>query len=137
MANQIPSDVQKHLRHHGILPTEQRVAIAEVLLSRHQHVTADQLHLAIRSKGINVSKATVYNTLNLFAEKGLIREIVVDPNRIYFDSNNAPHQHFYNVDEGTLMDSPIPLCGLLPSVKLPPGTVLEQVDVVVKIRNQA
>lgn len=89
----------------------------------------------LRSNGVRISKATVYNTLNLFVEKGLIREIVVDTTHTYFDSNSTPHHHFYNIDESELIDSAEPLCELLPSVKLPPGTALDEVDVVVKIRN--
>jgi len=128
-------DVSAQLREHGIFPTGQRLSVARLLLTEHQHVTADQLHVMLRNQGVQISKATVYNTLNLFAEKGLIREIVVDATHTYFDSNSAPHHHFYNLDEGKLIDSPEPLCALLPSAELPPGTKLEEVDVVVKIRN--
>ena len=130
-------DVPAQLREHGIFPTGQRLSVARLLLTKHQHVTADQLHVMLRNQGVQISKATVYNTLNLFAEKGLIREIVVDATLTYFDSNSAPHHHFYNLDEGKLIDSPEPLCALLPSAELPPGTKLEEVDVVVKIRNLA
>ena len=131
------TDVVSQLRQHGIFPTGQRLAVARALLTRHQHVTADQLQAKLRDNGEQVSKATVYNTLNLFADKGLIREIVVDPAHVYFDSNSTPHHHFYNVDEGMLLDSGLPLCELLPSIQLPQGTVLDEVDVIIKIRNRA
>jgi len=133
--NNPASDFADRLRQYGIFPTGQRLAIAQALLIRHQHVTADQLFGMLRENGEKVSKATVYNTLNLFADKGLIREILVDPAHVYFDSNNTPHHHFYNVDEGVLFDSGSPLCELLPSIRLPQGTVLDEVNVVIKIRN--
>ena len=82
-----------------------------------------------------VSKATVYNTLGLFARKGLVRELVVDPSKVYYDPTTSPHHHFYNVDTGELMDmkdSELSL-GELPA--LPEGTVTEAVDVVIRLRN--
>jgi len=131
------NDVGSHLRRHGIYPTGQRLAIAKVLLPRHQHVTAYELYAQLRSTGVQLSKATVYNTLNLFAEKGLVREIVVDGNHTYFDSNPAPHHHFYNVDDNVLIDMPNPVCELVPDMELPKGTQLDEVEVVVKIRNSS
>jgi len=123
------------LREYGIYPTGQRLAIARVLLPRHQHVTADNLHLLLHNSGVQVSRATVYNTLNLFAEKGLVRAIVVDSNQTYFDSNNAPHHHVFNVDDKVLIDVPDELCRLLPEMKLPEGTRIDAVEVVIKVRN--
>ena len=81
-----------------------------------------------------VSKATVYNTLNLFVEKRLIREVIVDPSKVFYDPNTAPHHHFYDIESGHLTDieeSAISLVGL-PS--LPEGMVAEGVDVIVRIR---
>lgn len=123
------------LRSQGVYPTGQRMAVAVALLTKHQHITAEQLHARLSDSGIKISRATVYNTLNLFAEKGLVREIVVDPAHVYFDSNAQPHHHFYNVDNGELIDSAEPLCKRLSSVELPDSTELEDVDVIVRIRN--
>ena len=129
------TELPTRLRNQGVYPTGQRMAVAVALLTKHQHITAEQLHSRLSDSGIKISRATVYNTLNLFAEKGLVREIVVDPAHVYFDSNARPHHHFYNVDEGQLIDSPEPLCQLMPSVELPDGTELEDVDVIVRVRN--
>ena len=69
------------LNEHGILVTTQRRLIAEALFARNQHITAEQLFDLVRKNGSKVSKATVYNTLGLFAEKGLVREIFINRTR--------------------------------------------------------
>ena len=91
---------------HGILPTPQRLEIAGILLERPQHLSADQIIDRLRGSGSSVSKATVYNTLNLFSEHGLVKEVMVDPVRKFYDSTTHPHHHFYNVDTGSLSDIP-------------------------------
>jgi len=98
--------VNERLRGCGILPTAQRVRIASVLLAAPQHLTADQILAELRNRGEKVSKATVYNTLNLLAGKGVIRQLAVDGDRAWFDSNTAPHFHFQDVDTGALTDLP-------------------------------
>ncbi|ROR34988.1 Fur family transcriptional regulator [Inmirania thermothiophila] len=125
------------LRAHGIAPTRQRLAIARVLLAAPQHLSADELLDRVRAAGGRVSKATVYNTLAVFARKGLVREVIVDPARVFYDSNTAPHHHFYNVETGELIDVEAPD---LPLDRLPPppeGTVAEGVDLVIRIRGAA
>ena len=89
------------LRGHGITPTRQRVEIAHALFSRCEHLSADRI-LAIVNRACATSKATVYNTLNVFVERKLIREVIVDPTRVFYDPNTAPQHHFYNVDTGEL-----------------------------------
>ena len=86
----------------GILPTPQRLEIAGILLEKPQHLSADQIIERLRRDGSAVSKATVYNTLNLFSEHGLVKEVMVDPIRKFYDSTTHPHHHFYNVDTGEL-----------------------------------
>ena len=81
---------------HGILPTSQRLEIAAILFAGEQHLTADQIVRRLRSQGSRAAKATVYNTLNLFVEKGLIRECYVDPKHVYFDPTTEPHHHFFD-----------------------------------------
>jgi len=120
---------------HGILPTPQRLEIAEILFEKPQHLSADNIIERLREKGSNVSKATVYNTLNLFAERGIVNECLVDPERRFYDSVTKPHHHFYNVDTGELTDinaNDIVL-GSLPA--LPVGTETECVEVTIKVRN--
>ncbi|MBU6504717.1 MAG: transcriptional repressor [Betaproteobacteria bacterium] len=124
------------LRRHDIIPTHQRLIIAQVLLARHQHVSADQLLALVNEQHAEVSKATIYNTLNLFEEKGLIRGVIVDPVRVFYDTNTLPHHHFFDEETGTLTDieSDSLSIGGLPS--LPAGMVQERVDIVVRIRRQ-
>src|SRR5210317_696876 len=89
-----------------ILSTPQRIEIAKVLLEKPQHLSAEQIIEQLRLSGSGVSKATVYNTLNLFRDRGLVRECVVDPERRFYDSTTEPHHHFYNLDTGELTDIP-------------------------------
>lgn len=127
--------IQALLENAGILPTQQRLDIAQVILRRRQHLSADQVLALVNRSGNTVSKATVYNTLGLFARKGIVREVLVDPNRIFFDSNTAPHYHVYNQDTGALQD--VDAKGLpadaLPT--LPEGTQIIDIDVIIRVRN--
>ncbi|MCP5137381.1 MAG: transcriptional repressor [Gammaproteobacteria bacterium] len=122
------------LRARGISPTQQRVDIARALLSRPQHLSADQVLALVNADRNSVSKATVYNTLGLFAEHGLIRQVIVDPTRVFYDSNIAPHHHLYQIDDGSLSDislNSVKLDGLPP---LPKGTEIDGIDVIVRVR---
>jgi Fur family iron response transcriptional regulator len=118
----------------GVLPTAQRLDVALVILTRPQHLSAEQIIAGIRAMGSQVSKATVYNTLNLFRERGLLRTVDVDPTRQYYDSTIGPHHHFYNVDTGELTDIPVGAITLSVNTALPPGTEQAGVDVVVRVR---
>ena len=119
----------------GVLPTAQRIDVALVILTKPQHLSAEQIIAGIRAIGSRVSKATVYNTLNLFCERGLLRTVDVDPTRQYYDSTIGPHHHFYNVDTGELTDIPLDAITLSVNTALPPGTEQAGVDVVVRVRD--
>ena len=124
----------KILESGAVTPTRQRVAIARVLFARHQHLSADQVMFLANRAGAELSKATVYNTLRLFVEKRLIREVIVDPDKVYYDSNTGPHHHFYDIQTGEIIDidaAEITVAGLPP---LPEGKVAQGVDVIVRIR---
>jgi Fur family iron response transcriptional regulator len=123
------------LRRHGVNPTHQRIEIAYALFSRQEHLSADQILAIVNDRHSETSKATVYNTLNLFLEKRLIREVIVDPNKVFYDPNTEPHHHLYNIDSGKLADidaSSIEISGLPP---LPEGMVTEGVDIIVRVRS--
>lgn len=125
------------LRRHGINPTHQRIEIAHALFSRQEHLSADQILAAVNLRHSETSKATVYNTLKLFLDKGLIREVIVDPNKVFYDPNTHEHHHFYDVATGELTDidaSHIKISGL---PELPEGSVTDGVDIVVRIRPRA
>ena len=119
-----------------ILPTPQRLEVAAILLEKPQHLSADQIIERLRAAGSSVSKATVYNTLNLFSERGLVKEVMVDPIRKFYDSTTHPHHHFYNVDSGQLADIPDSDVRFESLPELPEGTRRESVEVLIKVRDQ-
>ena len=131
------SGLQTLFDRHGILPTPQRVEIARILLEKPQHMSADQILEQLREAGSAVSKATVYNTLNLFSERGLVKEVMVDPVRKFYDSTTHPHHHFYNVDSGDLSDIPDEQVRFQDLPELPEGTERESVEVLIKVRDRA
>ena len=123
------------LRGYGINPTHQRIEIAHAIFSRGEHLSAEQILVLVNDRASETSKATVYNTLNLFLGKKLIREVIVDPSKVFYDPNPHPHHHFYNVDTGELTDIDarnIRVSGLPP---LPRGMATEGVDIIVRIRS--
>ena len=125
------------LKSYQISPTQQRVLVAQVLLTKSQHVSADQVMDMVNCYSYKVSKATIYNTLGLFARKGLIRELVIDPAKVFYDTNVAEHHHFYNVDTGELTDieqMDLEVSGLPAS---PTGTRPVGMDIVVRVRGVA
>ena len=129
--------VSQRLRSNGVKPTTQRLEVGMLLLATPQHMSADQILADLRQSGSRISKATVYNTLNLFSSHGLVSEVSVDSTRQFFDSTIEPHHHFYNVDTGEITDikNDDLLIEKLPA--LPEGTEAQGVEVVVKIRNSA
>jgi Fur family iron response transcriptional regulator len=129
-------DIVQLLSGRGVLPTPQRVDVALVILSKPQHLSAEQVIAGIRASGSRVSKATVYNTLNLFCERGLLRTVEVDPTRQFYDSTIEAHHHFYNVDTGELIDIPTGAVTLNVNTALPPGTTQAGVDVVIRVRGE-
>ncbi len=128
-------DVAERLSACGIAATRQRLDIAVCLLREHQHLSADQLRSRLSGEVRHLpSRATVYNTLRLLADHGLLREVVVDPHRVFFDSNVSAHHHYFDAERGTLIDIPassVQISGLPP---LPAGMVREDVEVVIRIR---
>ena len=130
-------DIAEQLREVGITPTQQRVQIAEILFARPQHMSADQILAVVNSNGPIASKATIYNTLGLFARKGLVREVIVDPNKVFYDSNTSEHHHFYNLDSGELTDIDAREV-MIPSLpELPANTQPAGVDIIFRIRKTA
>jgi Fur family transcriptional regulator, iron response regulator len=102
----MPHDAMEKLRQHGIAPTAQRVVIAEYILSTDAHPTADQVWAEVQKRIAVVSRATVYNTLNLFVEKGLIRSFALTEGKQVFDPNTSQHHHFIDDETGVIHDVP-------------------------------
>jgi len=125
------------LEQHGIRPTSQRLRVAEILLTSPRHLTAEQILASLKESSDHVSKATVYNTLNLFVAQGLAREIHADPERCVYDSTMVPHHHFQNVETGEMIDIRPEDLEFSRLPELPPGTEIESVDVVIRVRRKA
>lgn len=123
------------LRAHGISPTHQRLEIAQVLFSRRRHLSAEQILALVNAQHAETSKATVYNTLNLLRDRGVIREVIVDPKRVFYDPNTEPHHHLYNMDTGEITDIPAARLSLSGLPDLPQGMVAEGVDIIVRMRS--
>ena len=128
------SHVIERLRGASLRPTRQRIALAKLLFDDgHRHVTAESLHADAQEAAIRVSLATVYNTLHQFTEAGLLREIVVDSQRCYFDTNTENHHHFFCEETSSLQD----ISGedvVLSKLPAPPeGKSIKRVDIVVRI----
>lgn len=130
------ADITDRLRQNGVSPTIQRIEVAKVLLDRPRHLAADQILDELRAAGSQISKATVYNTLRLFSERGLVRELNVDATRTFYDSTTHPHHHFYNVDTGQLSDIPADQVTISGLPRLPKGTEKEGVEVLIRIRDK-
>ena len=123
------------LREAGLRPTRQRVELAGVLFqSGDRHVTAESLHDEVANAGVKVSLATVYNTLHQFTEAGLLRQVIVDAARSYFDTNTGDHQHFFVEKEGLLIDIPGESIAVAGVPSPPAGLSVDRVDVVVRVR---
>jgi len=122
------------LRRAGIPLTLQRLAVAQVILREHVHLTAEQVLARAREIMPEISRATVYNTLRLFADHGLVRELAIDAGRTVFDSNVAPHHHLYDIDTRELTDVDAAELELIGNPKLPVGFDLQGVDIVLRVR---
>ena len=125
----------RRLRSANLRPTRQRVALASLLLENgERHITAEQLHGEALTASIPVSLATVYNALHQFTEAGLLREVVVEPGRSYFDTNTSDHHHFFCEVTGKLQDIPGEDLTVT-SLPMPPaGTEISRVDVIIRVR---
>ena len=133
------AQVLDRLRNAGLRPTRQRLALAKLLFDceHGRHVTAEVLHADALAHNIRVSLATVYNTLHQFTAAGLLREIVVDASRSYFDTGTHEHHHFFFEDQGMLKDIPVDEISLARVPDAPPGMRIKSVDVVVRVTNDA
>ena len=122
------------LRAAHLRPTRQRLALVRLLFEQgDRHVTAEQMHGEAVKGAVRVSLATVYNTLHQFIEAGLLREVVVNSGRSYFDTNVSDHHHFFFENTGRLLDIPgehVVVSGL----PMPPaGAVIRRVDVIIRV----
>ena len=130
------SEVVKLLQDHDITPTRQRIEIAAFLFQREQHLSAENILAEVNSSSHLVSRATVYNTMGLFTSKGLVREVLIDRDRVFYDSNNAQHHHIYNVDTGELSDIQDELVNMTGLPELSDDVQVIGTDVIIKVANK-
>ncbi len=125
------------LRGVGLRPTRQRLALARLLFEgEDRHVTAEMLHVEAVSAKVRVSLATVYNTLHQFTAAGLLREIVVDASRSYFDTNTTQHHHFFVEKSGQLQDIAGERLSLVDLPAPPTGTAIDRVDIIIRLKEE-
>jgi Fur family iron response transcriptional regulator len=135
----VPATAQARaiLEKHGVRPTSQRLRVAELLLTAPKHLTAEQILASLRQSPGRVSKATVYNTLKLFVDQGLARQIHADPERCVYDSTMTPHHHFQNLETGEMIDIRPEDLSFAKMPPLPPGTEIADVEVVIRLRRRS
>jgi len=130
------SEVVTLLQHYKISPTRQRVEIAEFLFQCPQHLSAEKILDGVTDAGNRVSRATVYNTMGLFTNKGVVREVLIDRERVFYDTNTEVHQHLYNVDTGELIDIYDAEVDMISEPELPEGLRIIDTDVVFKVTSK-
>jgi len=138
MAKQRPySALIERLKAVGLRPTRQRLALSRLLHEGgKRHLTAEQLHEEALAAKMPVSLATVYNALHQFTAAGLLREVVVEPGRSYFDTNVEDHHHFYFEGSGRLEDIPGVDIHLVRLPKPPKGTRMSRVDIIIRVAEE-
>ncbi len=135
VANRPFTGVIDRLKIAGLRPTRQRLALARLLFENgDRHVTAEALHGEVLESNIRVSLATVYNTLHQFTKSGLLREVVVDSGRAYFDTNTTEHHHYFDEQTGVLSDIPDSGLVLSGTPTAPEGREISGIEVVVRLR---
>ncbi len=135
MTSMNDATAERRLRRHGLRPTRQRIALADLLFAKgDRHLTVEELHEEAVEAGVPVSLATVYNTLHQFTEAGMIRVLAVESAKTYFDTNVSDHHHFFVEGRNEVLDIPVSniTIGNLPEA--PDGMEIAHVDVVIRLR---
>jgi len=129
------------LRAHGLRPTKQRLALAQIIFGRgHRHIAAEDVHKEAVHNGLNLSLATVYNNLHCFHEAGLLRIIIGEGSKRWFDTDLSDHHHFYLEETRQIIDVPAGENGapIISNVPPPPsGMEIAQIDLMIKLRRKA
>lgn len=130
-------DAAEKLRAAGLRPTRQRLALARLLFDGgDRHICAETLHGEAVSRRVSVSLATVYNSLNQFKAAGLLREIAIEGDRSYFDTNTSNHCHFFMEEDGKLVDIEDGSLEVLGLPRPPDGTEVSRIDVIVRLKRR-
>ncbi len=127
---------EARLRSCGLRPTRQRLALAGILFAQgNRHVTAEALHAEAAAADVPVSLATIYNALNQFTRGGLLREVAIEGQKTYFDTNTSSHHHFYIESEERLLDIPDGNLRVVGIPETPRGKEIDRIDVIVRLRD--
>lgn len=136
MKSDVIRSYEDRLRACGLRPTRQRLALAELLFAKgDRHVTAEALHAEAVTANVPVSLATIYNALNQFTGAGLLREVAIEGQKTYFDTNTSSHHHFYVESEECLLDIPAGNLRVVGLPATPAGKKIDRIDVIVRLRD--
>ncbi|MEP4108488.1 MAG: iron response transcriptional regulator IrrA [Sneathiella sp.] len=131
------AELENKIRSADLRPTKQRIALAELLFATgNRHITAEKLHGEALDAGVRISLATIYNNLHQFTSAGLLREVVVDASKSYFDTNVEPHHHFFHEANGSLEDIRSSDLTVSNIPALPAGTKISSIDVIVRVSSE-
>ncbi len=136
MSNILIKNALKKLRGCPLKMTAQRISLIEILyIGGNAHFTAEQVYRIVQKKNLKISLATVYNCLKQFTKFGILKEIRVSPDKMYFDTNNSKHHHFYYKDSGKLEDVAINKVKIDSLPVIPKGQKLESIEVLINLKN--
>ena len=124
------------LKSNGITPTKQRLEIADLIFVKNQHFNASDLIDKVKNAGLPISQATIYNTLCLFEQKGLLKTINLNNDHTFFDTNLEPHHHMYNTSNNTLTDISNEKISFSKLPDIPKNLSVEQTEVLIKVKNK-
>ena len=131
------SEIAKLFDKAELRQTRQRTQIAKMLFqAENRHFTAEQLHKEARTAGGTISLATIYNTLHQFRADGLLRQVIVDPGKVYFDTNTEPHHHFYIEGDGELLDVERSEIKISTLPEIPKDCAIQETDVIIRLRKK-
>ncbi len=128
--------VRDTLRNLGLRPTRQRIAVARLLLNGgNRHVTAEDVYREAQMAGVSLAYTTVYNILHQFTEVGLVREVIVESGKTWFDTNVGPHMHVFNERTGEIRDLDVDPArlNLLRQLDIPEDVEIKDVDVIIRV----
>ena len=130
------SQIVNLLKQHDVTPTRQRIEIAGYLFQRPQHLSAENILEGVNAEGNRVSRATVYNTMGLFTDKGLVRQVLIDRERVFYDTNRSDHYHVYDVDSGELRDVMRSEIEIASIPELPEGARIVDTNVILRVSSK-
>lgn len=130
-------DLDNMLRSAGLRPTRQRLTLGWLMFGKgDRHFTAEMLYAEANTTDVNVSLATVYNTLNQFTEAGMLKRVSVDGTRAYFDTDVSSHSHFFLEEQGILIDVAEQPADMVDGVVVPEGFDLIRTEIVIRLRRK-